>query len=30
MPFVTKYLSKAVMKRWKLKKNYLKNKSDAN
>ena len=30
MPFVTKYLSKAIMKRSKLRNNYLKNKSDAN
>ena len=30
MPFVTKDLSKAIMKRSKLRNNYLKNKSDAN
>ena len=30
MPFVTKTLSKAIMKRWKLRNNYLKNKTNAN
>ena len=30
MSFVTKYLSKAIMKRQKLRNNYLKNKTDAN
>ena len=30
MPFVTKDLSKAIMKRSKLRNNYLKNKNDAN
>ena len=30
MPFVTKDLSKAIMKRSKLRNNYLKNKTDAN
>ena len=30
MPFVTKDLCKAIMKRWKLRNNYLKNKTNAN
>ena len=30
MPFVTKDLYKAIMKRWKLRNNYLKNKTNAN
>ena len=30
MPFATKYLSKVIIKRSKLRNNYLKNKTDAN